>query len=77
MEAKTAAASSRLARVSIIQAHLAEGNGRHLDVLIGKLEVVYRRALENHHFAAATRAVELQARLTGKAVRELSEISEK
>ena len=64
-------------RIGEIQTHLAEANGRNLDVLIGKLEVVYRRALENHHFAAATRAIELQARLTGKAVRELSEISDK
>jgi len=62
-------------RIGEIQARLAEGNGRHLDVLIGKLEVVYRCALENHHFAAATRAVELQARLSGRAVRELPDIS--
>lgn len=57
-------------RIGEIQAHLAEANGRHLDVLIGKLEVVYRGALENRNFAAATRAIELQARLTGKAVGE-------
>ncbi|NQU60148.1 MAG: hypothetical protein HQ512_03380 [Rhodospirillales bacterium] len=58
-------------RISEIQAHLARENGHHRDVLIGKLEAVYRRALEDHHYAAATRAVELQARLPGRAAREL------
>jgi len=35
------------------------------DVLLGKLENVYNRALEDHHFTAAARTVEIQARLAG------------
>ncbi len=50
------------ARIQEIQAEMARDGGG-ADVLIGKLEVVYRRAIEDHHFAAAARAVELQARL--------------
>ena len=38
-----------------------------MDVLLGKLENVYRRAIEDHHFYAAARAIELQAKLTGMA----------
>ena len=37
-----------------------------MEALIGKLEIVYRRAMEDHHFYAAARAVELQARLAGR-----------
>ncbi len=62
------------ARIHEIQTELARdaiGNagdstgGR--DALIGKLEVVYRRAIEGHNFTAAARAVELQAKLSGMA----------
>ena len=38
-----------------------------MDVLLGKLEIVYRRAIEYHHFYAAARAVELQAKLAAMA----------
>ena len=58
------------ARIGAIQAAMARDNGRDLDTLIGKLEVVYRRAIEDHHFTAAARAVELQARLGGKTFQE-------
>jgi hypothetical protein len=34
-------------------------------MLLGKLETIYRRAVDDHHFAAAARAVELQAKLAG------------
>ena len=34
-------------------------------MLLGKLEMIYRRAVDDRHFAAATRAVELQAKLSG------------
>ena len=51
------------ARIQEIQVQMARDHGRDLDVLIGKLEVVYRRAIGDHHFTAAARAVELQARL--------------
>ena len=54
------------ARIGEILAAMARDNGRGQDVLIGKLEVVYRRAIEDHHYTAAARAVELQARLGGQ-----------
>ena len=52
-------------RIADIQAETAEESCRETDVLLGKLETVYRRAMANHHFHAAARAVELQAKLTG------------
>ncbi len=57
------------ARIREIQAQLARDGGADMDTLIGKLEVVYRRAIEDHHFYAAARAVELQAKLTREAAR--------
>lgn len=51
------------ARIRDIQTELARDAGADTDALIGKLEVVYRRAIEDHHFYAAARAVELQAKL--------------
>ncbi len=51
------------ARIHEIQTQLARDAGSHTEALIGKLEVVYRRAIEDHHFYAAARAVELQAKL--------------
>ncbi len=51
------------ARIHEIQSQLAHDAGSDMDALIGKLEVVYRRAIEDHHFYAAARAVELQAKL--------------
>ncbi len=59
------------ARIGEIQAAMARDNGRDRDVLIGKLEVVYRRAIQDHHYTAAARAVELQARLGGRIVQEV------
>ena len=64
------------ARIQEIQVQMARDHGRDLDVLIGKLEVVYRRAIGDHHFTAAARAVELQARLGGKIVRDMPQIIE-
>ncbi len=55
------------ARIREIQSNLAAGHGRDMDVLLGKLEIVYCRAIEDHHFYAAARAVELQAKLGGMA----------
>ncbi len=52
------------ARIRDIHAGLARDHGRDIDALIGKLEAVYRRAFEDHHFHTAARAVELQARLS-------------
>ena len=54
-------------RIHEIQAQLAREAGGDMEALIGKLEIIYRRAMEDHHFYAAARAVELQARLTGMA----------
>ncbi len=51
------------ARIHEIQAQLARDAGADTEALIGKLEVVYRRAIQDHHFYAAARAVELQAKL--------------
>ncbi len=52
------------ARIRDIHIGLARDHGRDTDALIGKLEAVYRRALEDNHFHTAARAVELQARLS-------------
>lgn len=54
-------------RIRDIQAGLATEHGRDRDVLIGKLENIYRRAIENHQYHAATRAIEAQARLSAMA----------
>jgi phage terminase small subunit len=51
------------ARIRALQAAVAERACADTDVLLCKLEHVYARALENHHFHAAGKAVEIQARL--------------
>ena len=51
------------ARIREIQAELADHQCRADDAVIGKLEVVYRRALEAQQFYAAARAAELQGKL--------------
>ncbi len=60
------------ARIGEIQAQLARDAGAGTEALIGKLEVVYRRAIGDHHFYAAARAVELQARLARMAAADAS-----
>ncbi len=60
------------ARIGEIQAQLARDAGAGTDALIGKLEVVYRRAIGDHHFYAAARAVELQAKLARMAAADAS-----
>ncbi|MBT3357993.1 MAG: hypothetical protein HN403_00015 [Rhodospirillales bacterium] len=50
-------------RIAEIQAEIARDACRHGDVLLGKLEMVYRRALQDRSFYAAARAVDLQAKL--------------
>lgn len=54
-----------VARITEMQTETAQAHCRDIDVLLGKLEMIYRRAVDDHHFAAANRAVELQARLSG------------
>ena len=51
-------------RIQEIQWALAEQHGRDTDTLVGKLEMVYRRAMEDGRYHAAARAVALQAELT-------------
>ncbi|MDG4602268.1 MAG: terminase small subunit [Defluviicoccus sp.] len=52
-------------RIAAIQAQMADQHCRQVDILLGKLETVFRRALDDHQFAAAARAIELQAKLAG------------
>ena len=49
------------ARVADIRRELARKYALDAEVLLGKLEVLYQRANEDHHFHAAVRAVEAQA----------------
>ncbi len=51
------------ARISELRADMASRHGRAVDDHIAKLETVYRKAMTEHHFHAAVRAVEAQARL--------------
>ncbi len=51
------------ARIREIQAELGRQGEQASAVMVGKLEVVYRRALGDHQFTAAGRAVQLQAQL--------------
>jgi len=52
-------------RIAEIEAETARLHSRDGDVLVGKLENVYRRAIIDHQFHAAARAVDLQARIHG------------
>jgi propanediol dehydratase small subunit len=51
------------ARIAEIEAETARLHSRGDEVLIGKLENVYRRAVIDHNFHAAARAVGLQAQI--------------
>ena len=53
------------ARIAEIEAQTARLHSRTDEVLVGKLENVYRRAIVDHQFHAAARAVDLQARIRG------------
>lgn len=50
-------------RIRALHAEHARDHSSDADTLIGKLENVYRRAIQDHHFHTAARCVELQARL--------------
>ena len=52
-------------RVHQLQQAIADDACRDSRVLMAKLETVYRKALQAHHFHAAARAVEMQGRLAG------------
>ena len=49
--------------IVLFQPDIDDDLGGDADAMIGKLEAVYRRAIQNHHFHTAARCVELQARL--------------
>ena len=51
------------ARIAAIEAETANEMRETAGALFGKLEIVYRRALEDRYYPAAMRAVDLQARL--------------
>ena len=51
------------ARVAAIRSELAGVYALDARVLLGKLEALYLRAIEGHHFHAGVRAVEAQARI--------------
>jgi len=53
------------ARIAAIHRDLADDLNRDQAVLLGKLEAVYRRAVDDGYLNAAARIVELQARLAG------------
>jgi hypothetical protein len=53
------------ARIAAIEAETARLHSRGSEVLVGKLENVYRRAVVDHQFNAAARAVDLQAKIRG------------
>ena len=52
-------------RIAEIEAEKGESHRNDRDVLLGKLETVFRHAIVDHQFATAARAVDLQARLRG------------
>ncbi|MCH7937329.1 MAG: terminase small subunit [Proteobacteria bacterium] len=53
------------ARIAALRRGLARAYGLDAEVLVGKLEALYQRAVDDHHFHAAARCVELQARMAG------------
>ena len=58
-----------VARIGEIRRGLARAYAIDAEVLLGKLEAIYQRAVEDHHFHAAVRAVEAQARIADRAGR--------
>lgn len=54
-----------LERLRELQHEIAQRECRETDIMLSKLEIVYRRAIDDRHFSAAARAVELQAKLAG------------
>ena len=50
-------------RIRALHAEACRDQAGDTEALIGKLENVYRRAVQDHHFHTAARCVELQARL--------------
>ena len=53
------------ARIAEIRQRMADDGCRETGVLLGKLQNIYNRAIEDRHYVAAARTVEIQARLAG------------
>jgi hypothetical protein len=53
------------ARIADLQAEEARELTRATEILVGKLEGVFRLAVEYHHFSTAARVVDMQAKLSG------------
>ena len=53
------------ARVVAIRRAMADDVCRETGVLLGKLENIYNRTIEDRHYVATARTVEIQARLAG------------
>jgi hypothetical protein len=52
-------------RIAELHAETARAHCRGLEILLSKLEAVYRQSFEDHQYAVAARAIELQAKLAG------------
>jgi hypothetical protein len=52
-------------RIAELHAETARAHCRGLEILLSKLEAVYRQSFEDHQYAVATRVIELQAKLAG------------
>jgi phage terminase small subunit len=59
-------------RIALLQMHTARTQCRDREVLIAKLESVFRQAVEDNQFHAAARAIDLQAKLAGFATTRTS-----
>ncbi len=59
-------------RITMLQLQTANVHGQQREVLIAKLESVFRQAIEDNQFHAAARAVDLQAKLAGFATTRAS-----
>lgn len=54
-------------RITQLQVETAQAHCARLELLLGKLEAVFRQSCEDHQYATAARAIELQAKLSGLA----------
>ncbi|MCH8949038.1 MAG: terminase small subunit, partial [Chloroflexi bacterium] len=53
------------ARIAELRRGLARAYGLDAEVLVGKLEALYQRAVDDHNFHAAARCVEIQSPMAG------------
>lgn len=52
-------------RIAELQRETAQAQCQSIEILLAKLESIFRQACEDHQYHVATRAVELQAKLAG------------